>query len=177
MPDPAPGPLHLVQSLANTLIADPQTDLLSTREEAAAWLRAAGLLAGEAGLSNSEHAALLRLRESVRDVLAAHAAGRDDAEATARLTKALAEGRLVVIVDPDSTVRLASAARSSYPGIVAAFAVAIASSAAGGTWLCLKSCPAPGCGQAFYDESAAADAGRCPAHGRPGKAARLLLGA
>jgi predicted RNA-binding Zn ribbon-like protein len=165
MPDPAPGPLHLVQSLANTLSADPQTDLLSTREEAAAWLRAAGLLAAEAGLSNSEHAALLRLRESVRDVLAAHAAGRDDAEATAGLTKALAEGRLVVIVDPDSTVRLASAARSSYPGIVAACAVAIADSAAAGTWLRLKSCPAPGCGQAFYDESAAADAGRCPAHG------------
>ena len=36
MPDPAPGPLRLVQSLANTLSADPQTDLLSTREEAAA---------------------------------------------------------------------------------------------------------------------------------------------
>jgi len=173
--DPAPGPLHLVQSLASTLSADPQStdpqstepqaDLLSTREEAAAWLRAAGLLAAEARLSNSEHAALLRLRESVRDVLAAHTDGRQDAAATARLTKALAEGRLVVIVDPDSTVRLASAARASYPGIVAAFAVAIAESAAAGTWPRLKSCPAPGCGQAFYAESAAADAGRCPAHG------------
>jgi predicted RNA-binding Zn ribbon-like protein len=168
--DPAPGPLHLVQSLASTLSADPQStdpqaDLLSTREEAAAWLRAAGLLAAEAGLSNSEHAALLRLRESVREVLAAHTDGRQDAAATARLTKALAEGRLVVIVDPDSTVRLASAARASYPGIVAAFAVAIAESAAAGTWPRLKSCPAPGCGQAFYAESAAADAGRCPAHG------------
>ena len=143
MADPAPGPLHLVQSLANTLSADPQStdprtdpqaDLLSTREEAAAWLRAVGLLAAEAGLSNSEHAALLRLRESVREVLAAHAGGRQDAAAAARLTKALAEGRLVVIVDPASTVRLASAARASYPGIVAAFAVAIAESATAGTW-------------------------------------------
>ena len=128
-------PLYLIQSFANTVGPDPDVDLLRTREEAAGWLRAAALLPDEAGLSNSEHAALLRLRESVRDVLAAHAGGRDDAEATARLTKALAEGRLVVIVDPDSTVRLASAARSSYPGIVAAFAVAIADSAAGGTWL------------------------------------------
>jgi hypothetical protein len=34
MPDPAPGPLHLIQSLAGTLSADPQTDLLSSREEA-----------------------------------------------------------------------------------------------------------------------------------------------
>ena len=71
----------------------------------------------------------------------------------------------MVIVDPDSTVRLASAARSSYPGIVAAFAVAIADSAAAGTLLHLKCGPAHRCGQAFYDESAAADAGRCLAHG------------
>jgi Putative stress-induced transcription regulator len=134
MPDPAPGPLHLVQSLADTLRDDPPTDLLSTREEGAAWLRAAGLLAADAGLSNSEYAALVRLRDAVRDVFAAHADGRADAEATARLTRALAEGRLVVMVDPDNTVRLASAARSSYPGIVAAFAVAIADSAATGNW-------------------------------------------
>ncbi|MGH3173078.1 MAG: ABATE domain-containing protein [Streptosporangiaceae bacterium] len=58
-----------------------------TREEAAAWLRTAGLLPTEAGLSNSEHAALLRLRESMRDVLAAHTAGREDA-AAARLCSA-----------------------------------------------------------------------------------------
>ena len=134
MPDPAPGPLQLLQSLADTLTADPQADLLSTREDAAAWLRTAGLLAADAGLSNSEHAALIRLRDAVRDVFAAQAGGRQNAAAAARLTRTLAEGRLVVIVDADGTVRLANAARSSYPGIVAAFAVAIADSAAAGTW-------------------------------------------
>jgi hypothetical protein len=40
----------------------------------------------------------------------------------------------VVIVDPDSTVRLASAARSSYPSVVAGVAVAIAEAAAAGRW-------------------------------------------
>ena len=134
MPDAAPGPLRLVQSFANTLSAEPGADLLGTREEAAAWLHAAALLPAKAGLSNSEHAALLRLRESVRDVLAAHADGREDAEAAARLTRALAEGRLVVTVDAASAVRLASAARASYPSVVAAVAVAIAESAAAGTW-------------------------------------------
>ena len=69
----------------------------------------------KAGLTNSEHAALLRTREALRDVLAAHADGRKDAAAAERLTRALAEGRLVVIVDTASTVRLASAARASYP--------------------------------------------------------------
>ena len=156
MPDAAPGSLRLLQSFA-----EPDTGLLRTRKEAAAWLRATGLLPAEAALSNSEHAALLRLREAIRDVLAAHADGREDAEAAARLTKALAEGRLVVTVDPASTVRLASAARASYPGVVAAVAVAIAESAAAGTWLRLKSCPAPGCGRPFYDDCGLP---ACPVH-------------
>jgi hypothetical protein len=125
-----PDPLPLIQSFASTS----DTDLLQTREEAAAWLRAAGLLPAEAGLSNSEHAALLRLREAIRDVLAAHADGREDPDATARLTKTLAEGRLVVIVDPAGSVRLASAARASYASVVAGIAVAIAEAAAAGTW-------------------------------------------
>jgi predicted RNA-binding Zn ribbon-like protein len=162
--DPAPGPLHLVQSLANTLSADPDVDHLRTREQAAAWLRTAALLPAEAGLSNSEHAALLRLRESIRDVLAAHTDGREDAQAAARLTKVLAEGRLVLTVDPASTVQLASAARASYPSIVAAVAIAIAGSAASGTWLRLKSCPAPHCGRAFHDDSPSSAARHCSLH-------------
>src|SRR6476469_3786488 len=71
----------MIQAFANTLGGSPGADQFGTREEAAAWLRTAGLLPAEAGLSNSEHAALLRLRESMRDVLAAHTAGREDADA------------------------------------------------------------------------------------------------
>jgi hypothetical protein len=125
---------NLVQSFANSVGAEPHADLLRSRDGAAEWLRAAGLLPAEAGLSNSEYAALLRLRESIRDVLAAHTDGRADAAATARLTKALADGRLVLTVDPAGSVRLASAARASYPNIVAAIAIAIAESAAAGAW-------------------------------------------
>jgi hypothetical protein len=78
-----------------------------------------------------------------------------------------ADGRLVLTVDPASTVQLASAARASYPNIVAAVAVAVAESAASGTWLCLKFCTAPYCGQAFYDDSdpsASTAAKRCSMH-------------
>jgi predicted RNA-binding Zn ribbon-like protein len=158
------GPLQLIQVFANTLGGSPATDQLGTREEAAAWLRAAGLLAAEAGLSNSEYAALLRLRDSIRDVLAAHTRGREDADAAARLTKALADGRLVLTVDAASAVQLASAARSSYPNLVADIAVAIAGSAASGAWPRLKACSVPQCGQAFYDESGSAGARTCSAH-------------
>ena len=78
----APGGPRLIQSLASTLRPDQDADLLRSREEAAAWLRKAELLPADAGLSNSEHAALLRLRDSIRDVLAARADGRADAAPT-----------------------------------------------------------------------------------------------
>ena len=124
----APGGPRLIQSLASTLRPDQDADLLHNREQAAAWLRKAELLPADAGLSNSEHAALLRLRDSIRDVIAARAAGRADADADARLTKALADGRLVLTVTQGGTPRLASAARASYPNLVAAVAIAIAES-------------------------------------------------
>lgn len=161
---PAPAPLDLLQSLANTLSADPDKDQLSTREDAAVWLRAAGLLPAQARLGSSDHSALLRLRESLRDVLAAHTDGQQDATAAERLSRALADGRIIVTVNPASAIRLASAARASYSGLVAIVAVAIADSAAAGTWLRLKSCTVAGCGVAFYDDSAAATATRCAAH-------------
>ena len=129
---PAAGPLRLVQSLAGTLSAD--ADTLGTREGAVSWLRAAGLMPADALISSSEHGALLRLRDAVRDALAAHAAGRPDADVAARLTRALADGRLVVTITQAGAVQLATAARSVYPSIVAAIAVAIAESDAAGEW-------------------------------------------
>ena len=78
------------------------------------WLRAAGLLPDDAVISGSEHGALLRLRDALRDVLAARASGAADPDATARLTRALADGRLVVTVSPAGAAVLASSARASY---------------------------------------------------------------
>jgi hypothetical protein len=121
----------MIQSLARTLRPDQDADLLRSREEAAAWLHKAGLLPADAGLSNSEHAALLRLRDSIRDALAARAEGRADDDADARLTRALADGRLVLTIGQNGAPRLASAARASYPNLVAAVAIAIAES---GDW-------------------------------------------
>jgi predicted RNA-binding Zn ribbon-like protein len=165
---PAPGPLRLIQSFASTFSADGDADPLRTREGAAAWLHTTALLPAQAGLTSSEHAALLRLRESISDILTAHTDGRPDTDAATRLTRALADGRLVLTVDPTSTVQLASAARASYPHVVAAIAVAIAEAAASDTWLRLKRCHAPRCGQVFYDDSPASAALRCQPHTGPG---------
>jgi hypothetical protein len=109
-------------------------DTLLGREDADVWLRARQLMPADATLSNSEHAALLRLRDALLDVLAAMKDGRDDPDASARLTRALAEGRLVVIVDSSGSVALNTAARAVYPSVVAAIAVAIARASAAGDW-------------------------------------------
>ena len=115
----------IITSLADT--ARSGADPLATREDAAGWLRAAGLLpADDATLSGSEHGALLRLRDSLRDVLAARSERRPDADAAARLTRALADGRLVVTIDPDGSAWLASSARAVYSNLVAAIAIAVA---------------------------------------------------
>jgi Putative stress-induced transcription regulator len=120
-----PGGEDLLRTLAGTAAAD-GADALGTRETAVPWLRAAGLLPGDAILSGSEHGALLRLRDSLRDVMSARAAGRPDEDAAARLARALADGRLVVTVTPDGAAGLASSARASYSNLVAAVAIAVA---------------------------------------------------
>jgi hypothetical protein len=119
--------LALIQSFAGT--GD-----LETREQAVSWLRERELLAADAGLMNSEYNALVRLQRALQDVLNAHAEGRDDADAAARLTKGLADGRLVVTVNQTATVELTTAARASYPSVVADLAVAIARAAAANRW-------------------------------------------
>ena len=122
---PAPSRQDLLGSLAGTVTAD-GTDLLATREEAVPWLRTAGLLPDDAAISGSEHGALLRLRDALRDVLRARASGAADPDATSRLTRALADGRLVVTVTPAGSAQLASSARASYSNVVAAIAIAVA---------------------------------------------------
>ncbi len=131
-------PTDLLQSFAGTLTAGPDSsDVLATRETAIPWLRSAGLIPADALVSGNEHAALLRLRDAIRDALAAHATGGsgNDSDIAMRLTRALSDGRLVVTIEHSGAVKLATAARSVYPSIVATLAVAIAEADAAGDWL------------------------------------------
>jgi hypothetical protein len=121
----APGGEALLRSLAETVTAD-ATDRLAIRDDAAEWLHGTGLLSADAALSGSEHNALLRLRDALRDVLAARRAGGSNEDAAARLTRALADGRLVVTVAPAGASGLASSARASYSNLVAVIAIAVA---------------------------------------------------
>ena len=116
----------IITSLADT--ARSAVDPLATREDAVGWLRAAGLLPADAdaALSGSEHGALLRLRDALRDVAMVRTAAGADEDAAARLTRALADGRLVVTVAAPGAAGLASSARAPYSNLVAAVAIAVA---------------------------------------------------
>jgi hypothetical protein len=129
-PNAAPSnaaPPNLAQFLAES-VSGPGGDALADRESAVTWLRSAALLADDAEITNSEHAALLRLRDALRDVRSARATGRQDPEAAARLSRTLADGRLVVTVTPAGGARLVSSARAPYSSVVAAIAIAVAES-------------------------------------------------
>jgi hypothetical protein len=115
----------LLAALAGT-VTDDGTDLLATRDEALPWLRSAGLLPADDGLTGSEHGALLRLRDALRDTLAVRAAEGTEADPASRLTRALADGRLVVTVSPAGAAGLASSARATYSNLVASIAIAVA---------------------------------------------------
>jgi hypothetical protein len=114
----------LLHALADTKAGG--RDPLGTREDAVPWLRTAGLLPEDAALSNSEHGALLRLRDALRDTLAVRAQGGARPAGAARRPGAGAAGRLVVTVSPAGAAGLASSARASYSNLVAAVAVAVA---------------------------------------------------
>jgi hypothetical protein len=114
----------VLQSLAAT--ASQGQDLLETRDDAAEWLHGAGLLPADDGLTGSEHAALLRLRDALREVLAARSGGHRDPDAASRLSRALADGRLIVAVTPAGSAELVSSARASYSNLVATLAIAVA---------------------------------------------------
>src|ERR1700744_4175804 len=128
---PAGAARRAVEAFADTAGHDGGPDALGSREQATAWLQAAGWLPAEAALSNSEHNALIRLRNGVRDPLSAPAGSPAAADAAARLTRALAEGRPG---GPGGAGGLAAAARASYPSVVAAVAAAIAHAAYSGVW-------------------------------------------
>ena len=116
----------ILSALAGTMTAT--GDPLVERDEAVAWLRAAGLLGPEAVISNSEHAALLRLRDALVAVLDARAAGMAAPDAAMRLSRGLADGRLVVTVSSVGKAVLASSARAPYSNLVATLAIAVAES-------------------------------------------------
>lgn len=152
----APGRLELVRAFVNTRDIEAGTDELRSTEAVAGWLAARGLGGGRAvGPSARDLRTAIALRESLRDVLLAHArgAGRDVPAGTDLRTIA---GAMPVRleVDAEGAICPVPAGTGVSAGLAGLLLIA-AQARAEGTWTRLKVCGADDCRWAFYDRSPA----------------------
>jgi predicted RNA-binding Zn ribbon-like protein len=148
----APGSLELVRRFVNTLDIDLGIELLPSAAEAAAWLKAEGLLGG-GRLSAAEHARLIALREALRGMLIAHATGVEQSAATAHVNEEVSRLGLRPAFTSSATATVQTTHGSGVEQALARILAIALDSAHAGTWTRLKACPAEDCHWAFYDGS------------------------
>src|SRR5262245_25162962 len=149
---PAPGALALVQMFVNTRDVEAGTDELDTPAHLVAWLAGHALLEGGPRLTDIDLARALALRETLRDLLAAHHDGVIDDEAVARFNALAASAPLVVRLGAEGETALRPAAGGMDGARARLVAVVYDAMAAGGWWR-LKVCRRESCRSAFYDAS------------------------
>jgi predicted RNA-binding Zn ribbon-like protein len=151
---PAPGALAVVQGFANThfdLEGDFGAEVLHSPEALAAWLHAAGLLAGETRLEPADLERALVLRASLRALAAA-----PDSQAARRGRECLdaqAAQAPIRLRFTAPTPVLSPATEAGFPGAVGALLAISAQAMLDGGWSRLKVCPGHHCGWLFYDHS------------------------
>ena len=150
--DRAPGRLALVQALANSYDELRGRDDLAHARAASAWLTERGLIAPDMLLSDTELAALQRLRAAVRGLALANSGCEPDPENLRLLNRvALAAGVHPTFVG-HAEPRLAVNASGGL-GATGRLAAIVFEAAWDGTWSRLKACPGDACNYAFYDRS------------------------
>ncbi|WP_433326806.1 CGNR zinc finger domain-containing protein [Spirillospora sp. CA-294931] len=154
---PAPGRLELVRSLVNTEDRYGGHDELADPERAGAWLADRWPSTPRRTLAAGRFDGLLRLRATVRDLVAATTEGRPPRrETVAEFNRLAAAQPHVVRLDLDDAEGLSSTLRAHRRGDLpfAGEVVAAVHEAVGaGTWSRLKACANPECGWLFYDVS------------------------
>ena len=152
--DPAPGPLEVVRSFANSLDIDDGTDELGDPAALGGWLMEAGLLApeevGELGADDLER--VVTAREALRALLAANAGDPDDPGALTVLNAAAGRAPLVVRFVDEAHARLDPAATGVDAALGRLLAI-VHTAMVDGTWSRLKICRWETYRWAFYDAS------------------------
>jgi predicted RNA-binding Zn ribbon-like protein len=149
---PAPGALALVQDFINTRDIEGGTDALATPALLAVWLSARGLLEDAPRLTDIDLGRALALRETLRQLLAAHHNGVIDEEALARFNALTASAGLMVRLDADGEAALRPVC-TGMDGAIARLIAIVYDAIAAGTWQRLKVCRRDACRWAFYDAS------------------------
>ncbi len=166
----APGRLEMIRAFVNTLDIEAGTDELRTPEALNRWLAGHDLIPAARSPASGASAAAsaagdtvtspdleraVRMREGLRAVLRAHAAGEPDqtgrAADLAQIAAALPAG---LAVEADGQVRTVPRGDDAAAGLAALMLIA-AEAATAGSWPRLKVCSADDCQWAFYDRSPA----------------------
>jgi predicted RNA-binding Zn ribbon-like protein len=153
----APGDVGLLQAFLNThfdLVEEPGADLLATRAGARHWLSAHGLLAPGARLTQADVDRLRRVREGLRQLIAAGqgSAVPPSAPAAGAINEPLAGATIELrftALGPELIPVGVSAVDRALGSLTAIATRAMID----GNWRRLKVCPGPHCGWVFYDHS------------------------
>ena len=136
-----------------TARTDAETDALDTPAAARAWLLSRQLLRRpQPELSSADVGRLVALRESLRDLMAAHN-GMDVTETSVATWNELERhARVHPVLRSDGTVAMRSLANGA-DGALGALLAAVTRAMIDGTFDRLKVCRNPDCRWAFYDRS------------------------
>ena len=151
---PAPMPLLLVQSFVNTWDGDDGSDLLLDPAAARDWLTDAGLWSAERAPDPAELHLARGVREGIRAMVAANAAGPGPGPGDLQPLQAVAQAsRPALQVGPDGQVSLGAEPAGPSDAALLTLLLAIRDAQHDGTWQRLKACGNPDCRWAFYDRS------------------------
>jgi predicted RNA-binding Zn ribbon-like protein len=150
---PAPGRLELVRAFVNTRDIDEGTDALTSAQQLREWFAGKRLIEPDESLTKSDLAWATAVREAIRELLVANAAGRaPSAEATAVVNDASESCLLALRLDGEGRTAITTPRKGARRAIGTLLAV-MHEELAAGRWMRLKACPEDSCHWAFYDTS------------------------
>jgi CGNR zinc finger/Putative stress-induced transcription regulator len=149
---PAPGPLLLVQSFANTLDVEEASDLLADADAARPWLEDAGLLTPEAELDDRDLELARRVRDDFRAMLGANNGVplHGELEGVAALAR---DRHLMVEFARTGGIEVVAPSSGELGDGLLRLLLAARDAQRDGTWSRLRLCANDECRWAFYDSS------------------------
>jgi predicted RNA-binding Zn ribbon-like protein len=159
--------LRWLEELVNTRSIETGRDEIATPDLLGSWLRDRRLLPAGVPVTAEEHDRAVRIREGLRELIAANNAGpaagdsaqlsrrtRRDPRGPALASLAGLARRLPLVLDLDgSRPRLMPLSRGTADTVLASLLGTVAEAVASGTWDRLKICRSPDCRWAYYDHS------------------------
>jgi predicted RNA-binding Zn ribbon-like protein len=150
---PAPMPLLSVQAFANTLDVEEEVDRLESLDSWRTWLKEMGLIAPGAKLTSSQLRDARKLRELLRELLAANEQDRPAGMRTGRIAELAGVSDVPLTSGSGGRLELDLAPARDARTWFAQLAGIVHQAQLDGSWGRLKLCENDECLWAFYDSS------------------------